>query len=94
MELIWKKNSIRNDLYSRISLDGVSVENERGYIKSEISNRNDENRTKCNGKKYLNLFKLECVHNDWSREKKTKLGYQGSENRLLRLKAKRTKKNV
>lgn len=75
--------------YVEIS-DVVNISNEYGYMLSEVSNRNSENRTVYSGNKYLNLFTLEYVHNDWSREKKRKLSFQGSDNRLLRLKALKT----
>ena len=75
--------------YVEIS-DVVNISNESGYMLSEVSNRSSENRTVYSGNKYLNLFSLEYVHNDWSREKKRKLSFQGSDNRLLRLKALKT----
>ena len=75
--------------YVEIS-DVVNISNEYGYMLSEVSNRNSENRTVYSGNKYLNLFTLEYVHNDWSREKKRKISFQGSDNRLLRLKALKT----
>ena len=67
-----------------------NINNMSGYMLSEVSNRSSENRTVYSGNKNLNLFTLEYIHNDWSREKKTKMGFQGSENRLLRLKAQKT----
>lgn len=67
-----------------------NINNMSGYMLREVSNRNIENRTVYSGNKNLNLFTLEYIHNDWSREKKTKMGFQGSENRLLRLKALKT----
>ena len=67
-----------------------NINNMSGYMLSEVSNRSSENRTVYSGNKNLNLFTLEYIHNDWSREKKTKMGFQGSENRLLRLKALKT----
>lgn len=70
--------------------DKKNINNELGYMLSERLNRNEKNRTLYSGKKNLNLFSLEYIHNDWSREKKTKLGFQGSDNRLLRLKALKT----
>ena len=70
--------------------DKKNINNELGYMLSERLNRNEKNRTLYSGKKNLNLFSLEYIHNDWLREKKTKLGFQGSDNRLLRLKALKT----
>ncbi len=67
-----------------------NINNVSGYMLSEVSNRSSENRTVYSGNKYLNLFTLEYIHNDWSREKKRKISFQGSDNRLLRLKALKT----
>lgn len=75
--------------YVEIS-DVVNISNMSGYMLSEVSNRSSENRTVYSGNKYLNLFTLEYIHNDWSREKKRKLSFQGSDNRLLRLKGLKT----
>ena len=69
------------------SLNNEITGNEQGYINSQRTNNNTLNRTHYSGKRYFNL---EYVHNDWSREKKTKFSYQGGENRLMRLKARKT----
>lgn len=86
----WKKERIDMNRGSNKSINNLEVGSVEGYMLSEVSNRNSENRTVYSGNKYLNLFTLEYIHNDWSREKKRKLSFQGSENRLLRLKALKT----
>ena len=90
----WKKDRIDMNRGSNKSKNNLEVGSMQGYIKSERLNRNEINRTHYSGMKNLNLFTLEYIHNDWSREKKTKLGFQGGDTSLLRLKARKSNKNA
>ena len=94
VEMLWKKNRIDLNRNNNKSINNLEVGSVQGYIKSEILDRNEINKTHYSGEKNLNLFTLEYIHNDWSREKKTKLGFQGANTSLLRLKARKSNKNA
>lgn len=69
------------------SLNNETTGNMQGYIHNQKDNTSTLNKTTYSGKRFYNY---RYVHNDWNREKKTKFSFQGSDNRLMRLKALKT----
>ena len=66
------------------TINNDTTGNEQGYMNSQINNTSSTIRTNYSGTRSFNRL---YIHNDWSREKKTKFSFQGGENRLMRLKA-------
>ena len=69
------------------SLNNETTGNMQGYINNQKNNTSDANKTTYSGTSFYNF---NYVHNDWNKEKKTKFSFQGSDNRLMRLKALKT----